>query len=99
MPSACGVQGFFARRAKMAWRSRTTFPWHIRSNGTRKRTLQNGQRLRLWAERLEDRTAPAISISSLNNPAVFGEAVTFTGTAATAGDIVRIEDVTSGVTV
>jgi Bacterial Ig-like domain (group 3) len=84
----------------MAWRPfRNRFSRPLRFNDARGRTLRKQPRLRLWLERLEDRTAPAISISSLTNPAVFGEAVTFTGTAATAGDSVSIEDVTSGVTV
>jgi hypothetical protein len=69
----------------------------LRLNDAHRQTLR--PRLGLWLERLEDRTAPAISISSLTNPAVFGEAITFTGTAAVAGDSINIEDVTSGVTV
>jgi hypothetical protein len=84
----------------MAWHPfRITFSRYDGRNGARRQTLRKRQRLHLWLERLEDRTAPAISISSLNNPAVFGQAVTFTGTAATAGDSVNIEDVTSGVKV
>ena len=38
--------------------------------------------MRRGLELLEDRTLPAISLTSLTNPAVFGQAVTFTGTAA-----------------
>src|SRR2546423_41907 len=54
--------------------------------------------VRLKLELLEDRTLPAISISTLTNPSVFGQAVTYTGTTATAGDHVNIEDITSGTT-
>jgi hypothetical protein len=56
-------------------------------------------RTKVLLELLEERTAPAISITSLTNPSVFGQAVTFTGTAAGAVDNVSIEDVTSGVIV
>jgi hypothetical protein len=54
---------------------------------------------KLWLEFLEERTAPAITISSLTNTSVFGELILFTGTAAQAGDNVNIEDATGSVKV